>query len=66
MPTTYQFVARLIKWILYEQLGAMFDWFKTDGFGADPKEYRSKFPEMQGFEGWLKQSSRFEKGHSSG
>ena len=65
MPTTYPFVGRLIKYILHEQLGAMFDWFKKVGFGADPKEFRDKFPEMQDFEKWLRQSSRFTKPTSS-
>ncbi|KAL2418936.1 hypothetical protein ABEF91_006876 [Exophiala dermatitidis] len=61
MPTTYPFVGRLIKLILREQLGVMFDWFKTDGFGADPNEWKDKFPEMQDFERWLRESSRFDK-----
>ena len=65
MPTTYPFLGRLIKYILHEQLGAMFDWFKKVGFGADPKEFRDKFPEMQDFEKWLRQSSRFTKSTSS-
>ncbi|KAJ9605185.1 hypothetical protein H2200_010575 [Cladophialophora chaetospira] len=61
MPTTYSFLARTIKFLLYNQLGAMFDWFKSDGFGANPREYTDKFPEMQNFETWLKQSSKFTK-----
>jgi uncharacterized protein YbjT (DUF2867 family) len=64
MPTTYPVVGRLIKFILHEQLGAMFDWFKSDGFGADPREYREKFPEMQDFETWLRRSSKFAKSTS--
>ena len=64
MPTTYPIVGRLIKFLLHEQLGAMFDWFKTDGFRANPREYTSKFPEMQNFETWLRQSSAFAKSNA--
>lgn len=59
MPTTYPFVGRLIKLLLREQLGVMFDWFKTDGFGADPNAWKTRFPEMQDFEKWLREESRF-------
>ncbi|KAK5448143.1 hypothetical protein LTS15_009167 [Exophiala xenobiotica] len=62
MPTTYPLVGRLIKFLLYEQLGAMFNWFREVGFGADPKEFRDKYPQMQGFERWLRQSSGFKTG----
>ena len=66
MPTTYPFVGRLLKFLLHEQLGAMFDWFKSDGFGANPREYKDKFPEtLQDFEKWLRQSSRFARSTSS-
>lgn len=57
MPTTYLFVGRLLKLMLHKQLGIMFQWFVDVGFGADVDEYKSKFPEMQGFEKWLVQSS---------
>ncbi len=64
MPTTYPIVGRLIKFLLHEQLGAMFDWFKSDGFGANAREYTAKFPEMQNFETWLRQSSKFAKSNA--
>ena len=57
MPMTYHFVGRLIKWMLHKQLGLMFQWFVDVGFAADPNKYKSKYPEMQDFEKWLKQSS---------
>jgi uncharacterized protein YbjT (DUF2867 family) len=64
IPTTYPFVGRLIRYILYQQLGAMFDWFKNVGFGANPREYTDKLPEMQNFETWLRQSSKFTRSAS--
>lgn len=57
LPTTYHLVGKLIRWMLHKQLGIMFQWFVDVGFGANPNEFRSKFPEMQGFEKWLKKSS---------
>lgn len=60
MPVTYLFVGRLIKMLLRDQLGIMFDWFKTDGFGADVKALRSRY-EMQDFGTWLRTSSGFRK-----
>lgn len=57
MPTTYPFVGQLLKWMLHKQLGIMFQWFVDVGFGADPKECKSKYPDLQDFEMWLKQSS---------
>ena len=62
MPTTYHFVGILLKWMLHKQLGIMFQWFVDVGFGADPEEYKSKYPEMQDFERWLKQSSAWKHG----
>ena len=47
--------------MLYKQLGIMFQWFVDVGFGADPKEYTSKYPEMQDLERWLKQSSAWKR-----
>lgn len=65
MPTTHPLMGRLVKFILREHLGDMFDWFKNVGFGANPREYKGRFPNMQGFETCLKQSSRFRKGDSN-
>jgi hypothetical protein len=50
MPRTYDFLGRMIKFFAWEQLGVMFKWVVDVGFGADPKEYTAKFPEMQNFE----------------
>jgi len=61
MPTTYHFVGRLLKWMLHKQLGIMFQWFVDVGFAADPNQYKMEFPEMQGFEKWLQQSSAWKR-----
>lgn len=58
IPTTYPLLARFVKNILLrEQLGVMFDWFKDEGFGADPAAIRIMYPKMRKFESWLRHSS---------
>ena len=57
IPKTYDFLGRIIKYLAHEQLGAMFNWFKSDGFGADPKQYVGQLEGMENFETWLTQSS---------
>jgi uncharacterized protein YbjT (DUF2867 family) len=61
IPTTYPILARTIKTLLREQLGDMFDWFKSDGFGADPAAMRARFPDAQNFEAWLRRSSAWKQ-----
>lgn len=57
LPSSYSITGRLLKLMLHEQLGVMFDWFKSSGFGADANKYQKEFPEMQDFEQWLRHSS---------
>jgi uncharacterized protein YbjT (DUF2867 family) len=59
MPRTYDFLGRTIKWAAHEQLGVMFKWFVDVGFGANPKEFTTRYPEMRGFEPWLREQSQF-------
>ena len=57
LPQSYDFLGKAIKRLAYEQLGKMVDWFKSDGFGADPQKYVSQVDGMENFETWLKKSS---------
>ncbi|KAM3418049.1 hypothetical protein BST61_g6255 [Cercospora zeina] len=59
LPETYPFVAKLLQWLLHEQLGKMFDWFEQEGFGVDVEEVRKEFPflKLKGFGGWLEGES---------
>lgn len=57
LPSSWSITGRIIKVVFREHLGVMADWFKDVGFGADPKEFRGKIPEIQTFERWLKKSS---------
>lgn len=61
MPRTYDILGRVIKFLAWEQLGIMFKWFVDVGFGADPKEYTKRYPEMHNFEKWLKEQSKFQQ-----
>jgi len=58
MPQTFWFVGTGLKWAMKE-LGIMFEWFKTDGYGIDIQALRKQYPESQDFKKWLKESSGF-------
>jgi len=61
LPETYGFVGRVIKWLAYEQLGYMFDWFKTDGYSVDIKALRASHPSLKDFRAWLAEESAWKK-----
>ncbi|EME81864.1 uncharacterized protein MYCFIDRAFT_63656 [Pseudocercospora fijiensis CIRAD86] len=61
IPETYGFVARILKWLLHEQLGLMFDWFRTEGFGVDVAELRKRYPYLKDFSAWLETESAWKK-----
>lgn len=58
IPTTYRFITRIIH-RLSEELGAMFRWFRNEGFGADIAAVKKVNPEMKDFKTWLKEDSQF-------
>ena len=39
IPTTYEFLPRLVCWLM-DEVGVMFRWFGTDGFGVDVERMR--------------------------
>lgn len=61
IPLTNSFVGRALKFGLREQLGIMFDWFATDGFGVDLAETRRRYPYMKDFRTWLETESAWKK-----
>ncbi|PIA91965.1 hypothetical protein CB0940_09854 [Cercospora beticola] len=61
LPETYPFLARIIKWLLHEQLGIMFNWFKTHGFGVEVKSLREEYPFLKDFRMWLEEESAWKK-----
>lgn len=60
MPTTYDTVARAFLWGV-KDLGLMFKWFGTDGFGADIPALRKLHPDMLTLGDWLEQKSAWKK-----
>lgn len=61
IPTTYPFVAVVLKWLLRTHLGIMFDWFKTDGFGAHLPALKKRYPFLKDFKTWLAEESAWKK-----
>ena len=61
IPSTYSFVGSGLRWMLKEQLGLMFDWFLSSGFGVDVKAMRQRYPFMQDFKTWLAEESAWKK-----
>lgn len=60
LPMTFYFLARTICYFVKE-LGTMYSWFKTDGFGADLEELRKINPELKGLAAWLEKDSVYKK-----
>ncbi len=57
LPQTYTFFGKLLLWLAGE-VGTMFSWFETEGYGADVEARRKELP-TQDLEAWLKESSPF-------
>lgn len=60
MPEAFGFVGTGIK-LMMKEMGTMFKWFATDGYGADIPALRKEEPALQDFGTWLKKSSKFSK-----
>ena len=60
IPTTFEFVARFIKWMVSE-LGIMFNWFDEEGFIVDIPKLRRMNPGLKDFGTWLETESGFPK-----
>lgn len=58
LPRTFGFIACAIKFAMSD-MGTMFEWFKTDGYGVDIQKLRLRNPEIQDFRAWLKEKSGF-------
>jgi len=61
IPSTFSFVGTSLRWVLWEQLGIMFNWFVSDGFGADVKGLKQRYPFMQDFRTWLAEDSAWKQ-----
>lgn len=61
IPSTYSFVGSTLRFMLWEQLGIMFKWFVTHGFGADISTLRQRYPFMQDFRTWVAEESAWKQ-----
>ncbi|KAF9741966.1 hypothetical protein PMIN04_001578 [Paraphaeosphaeria minitans] len=61
LPETFGVVGRGLRWALHEQLGIMFDWFKSDGFGVEVREVKATYPFLKDFRQWLRTESAWRK-----
>lgn len=52
IPVTYGGPVQVMLWMM-KDLGLMFKFFKAEGFGADVKGLKKRFPGMKGFGEWL-------------
>lgn len=59
MPTTFAFLAYVMLWAIGD-LGAMFKWFNSDGYGVKLEELRKRHPGLLNFGDWLEKKSKFE------
>lgn len=60
LPETFGIVGAGIK-MMSKEMRTMFNWFKSDGYGADIPALRKEEPELQDFGQWLKETSGFRK-----
>ena len=60
VPTTFEFLARFIKWMVSE-MGIMFKWFDEEGFAVDIPKLRRMHPGLKDFGTWLETESGFPK-----
>jgi len=60
VPATFPWVAAAIRWLVGD-LHHMFKWWRTDGFGADVKALRKRYPFLKDFRAWLREESAWKK-----
>ena len=60
MPVTYRVVGSTAEMVMTE-IGKMFRWFKTEGYGADIAGLRREEPRLQDFGTWLRESSGLQR-----
>ncbi|CAK4032997.1 Hypothetical predicted protein [Lecanosticta acicola] len=61
IPTTYPFIIVILKWLLSEKVSIMFDWFRTDGYGANLPELKKRYPSLKDLRQCLDEDSAWKK-----
>ncbi|KAK6955158.1 hypothetical protein Daesc_002789 [Daldinia eschscholtzii] len=62
LPQAWTVVGWAVRGLVARDVGAMFRWFETDGYGVDIKALKEEEPRVQDLETWLRESSKFEFG----
>lgn len=61
IPYTFSVVGLGFKWMLPNEVGKMFAWFKDVGYAADVSGLRKKYPFLLDFKKWLEEESAWKK-----
>lgn len=61
IPSTYSVFPTAVKWMMKEELGKMFAWFKETGYNTDVQGLKKQYPFMKDFRGWLEKESAWRK-----
>lgn len=61
IPYTFSVVGLGFKWMLPNEVGKMFAWFKNPGYAADVQGLRKKYPFLMDFKKWLEEESAWRK-----
>jgi hypothetical protein len=59
LPITYDFLAKGMLWAIGD-VGAMFSWFSSEGYGTDIKVLKKMHPGLLSLGEWLEKESKFE------
>ncbi|KAI2783277.1 NAD(P)-binding protein [Daldinia loculata] len=60
LPQAWTVVGWAVRGLVARNVGSMFRWFETDGYGVDIDALRAEEPRVQNLEAWLRESSKFE------
>jgi hypothetical protein len=61
LPYTFSVVGLGFKWMLPNEVGKMFAWFKNTGYDADVQALRKKYSFLLDFRKWVEEESAWKK-----
>lgn len=61
IPSTFGIVGTLLKIVMKDEIGRMFDWFRDEGYGADFAALKQTYPFLRDFRQWLEEESAWKK-----
>lgn len=60
-PSTFGILGSLTKMMMKDEVGTMFEWFKSTGYAADLQSLRSSYPFLKDFKAWVETESAWKK-----